>query len=174
MRPRQWIRRWPMLALGALLVAGAVAVVVAATGAARAADASAVQAEIRAVAVMRDQALVDADMAALKKIHAGDYQLITPDGTVLSRADFLDSVASRDLDYLTFRAISPIRVRMLGDDAAAVRYESHIDIVIRGLGRIANDNWHTDLYERRSGRWQVVWSQATPVGPLPEPTASPS
>jgi hypothetical protein len=21
--------------------------------------------------------------------------------------------------------------------------------------------WHTDVYEKRNGRWQVVWSQAT-------------
>ena len=174
MKSRQWIRRWPMVALGALVFAGTAAVVVAGTGAARPADASGVQAQIRALAVMRDRALVDADMPTLEKIHASDYQLITPDGTVLSRADFLDSVASRDLDYLTFRPISPIQVRLLGDDAAAVRYESYIDVVIAGFGRIANDNWHTDLYERRSGHWQVVWSQATPVGQLPTPSAPPS
>jgi hypothetical protein len=24
--------------------------------------------------------------------------------------------------------------------------------------------WHTDVYERRDGRWQVVWSQATTIG----------
>ena len=23
--------------------------------------------------------------------------------------------------------------------------------------------WHTDGYERRDGRWQVVWSQATRI-----------
>jgi hypothetical protein len=171
MKSRQWIRRWPVVALGALLLAGTVAV--AGTGAAKPAGAAGVRAEIRALAVLRDRALVDADMATLAKIHASDYQLITPDGTVLSRADFLDSVASGDLDYLTFRPISPIQVRLLGD-AAAVRYESHIDVVIAGFGQIANDNWHTDLYERRSGHWQVVWSQATPVGQLPAPTAPPS
>ena len=168
-----------MVALGALLLAGVAAAVVTGTSAAkpaaaRAAGAAGVQAQIRALAVMRDRALVDADMAVLAKIHASDYQLITPDGSVMSRSGFLDSVASGDLDYLAFRPISPIQVRLLGDDAAAVRYESHIDIVVRGLGRIANDNWHTDLYERRSGHWQVVWSQATPVGQLPAPTAPPS
>ena len=184
MKTRQWIRRCPMVALAALLLAGTAAVVTtgcssktaaaAGTGVARPADASGVQAEIQALVVMHDRALVDADMATLQRIYASDYQLITPDGTVLSRADYLDSVASKDLDYLTFRPISPIQVRLLGDDAAAVRYESHIDIVVAGLGRIANDNWHTELYEKGSGHWQVVWSQATPVGQLPTPTASPS
>jgi len=23
--------------------------------------------------------------------------------------------------------------------------------------------WHTDLYERRDGQWQVVWSHATEI-----------
>jgi hypothetical protein len=23
--------------------------------------------------------------------------------------------------------------------------------------------WHTDSYEQRDGRWQVVWSQATEI-----------
>jgi hypothetical protein len=137
-----------MVALGALLLAGTAALVVAGTGAARPVDASAAQADIRALAVTRHRALVDADMATLEKIHAGDYQLITQDGSVLSKADFLGSVQSGDLNYLTFRPILPIRVRLPGDAAAAVRYESHIDIVA-GLGRIANDSWHTDIYQRR-------------------------
>jgi hypothetical protein len=148
-----------MVALGALLLAATAAVVVAATGAARPADASAPQAEIRALVIIRDRALVDADMAALKKIHASAYQLITPDGSVLSRAGFLHSVASGDLNYLTFRPVSRIQVLLLGNDSAAVRYESKIDIVVAGIGRLTNENWHTDLYERRSGHWQVVWSQ---------------
>jgi hypothetical protein len=173
-KSRQTIRRWPIVALGAFLLAATAAVVVAATGAARPADASAAQAEIRALVIMRDRALVDADMAALKKIHASDYQLITPDGSVLSRAGFLHSVASGDLNYLTFRPVSHIQVLLLGNDAAAVRYESKIDIVVAGIGRLTNENWHTDLYERRSGHWQVAWSQTTPIGGLPTPTAPPS
>jgi hypothetical protein len=55
-----------------------------------------------------------------------------------------------------------------GADLAAD--DCHIVIVVAGLGRIANDNWHTDVYVRRSGHWKLVWSQATPVGGLPAPT----
>jgi hypothetical protein len=112
---------------------------------------------------------VTADIPVLRKIHAADYQLITPDGSVESRSLLLSDVSGGNLDYKTFKPISPIKIRLQGD-AVAVRYESHIDIVVAGLGRIANDNWHTDLYEKRSGQWKLVWSQATPVGALPEPT----
>jgi hypothetical protein len=87
----------------------------------------------------------------------------------LRRWNISRAVAHGNLDYRTFTPISPIKVRLLGD-AAAVRYESHIVIDIPGVGRIDNDNWHTDLYEKVSGHWQLLWSQATPVGALPAPT----
>jgi len=58
-------------------------------------------------------------------------------------------------------------------DAAVVRYESTIDIVAADLGRLRHQAWHTDLYEHRDGHWQVVWSQATAVGPLPSPEPAP-
>ncbi len=132
-------------------------------------DDSQVRAQIQALVVRRDQALVTADMAVLRKIHAADYELITPDGSIESRSAFLSDVAERNLDYRTFTPISPIRVRVLGD-VAAVRYESHIVIVVAGVGQIANDNWHTDLYEKVSGQWMLFWSQATPVGAIPAPT----
>ena len=147
---------------GALLVAGAVAVVVAATGAARPADASAVQAEIRAVAVMRDQALVDADMAALEKIHAGDYQLITPTGTPLSKEQYLGLISSGALRYRAFEPVSEIAVR-LGADYALLRYQAHIRIE-EGDHTADFVCWHIDSYELRDGHWQAVWSQATKAG----------
>jgi hypothetical protein len=46
---------------------------------------------------------------------------------------------------------------------AVIRYQSHLQIIVGGnkspLGRF----WHTDSYEKQSGRWQVVWSQATEI-----------
>jgi uncharacterized protein DUF4440 len=169
MKPRRWARsRHQMTASGVLLLAGIAAPIMTAGCSATPTD-SQVRAQIRVLVVQRDRALVQADMATLMKIHAAGYQLITPDGSTESRSEFLSDVAKGKLDYRTFKPISPITVRLFGD-AAAVRYESHIDIVIPGLGRIANDNWHTDLYERRSGHWKLIWSQATPVGALPVPT----
>jgi uncharacterized protein DUF4440 len=168
MKPTRWAQRRQMTASGVLLLGVIATPMLTAACSATPTD-SQVQAQIRAIVVQRDQALVQADIAVLRKIHGADYQLITPDGSIESRSQFLSDVAQGNLDYRTFRPISPIKVRLLGD-AAAVRYESHIVIVVAGLGQIANDNWHTDLYERVSGQWKLVWSQATPVGALPAPT----
>ena len=37
------------------------------------------------------------------------------------------------------------------------------EIVAATSGSKTMAHWHTDLYERRDGRWQVVWSHATGI-----------
>jgi outer membrane murein-binding lipoprotein Lpp len=160
---------WRQMTTSGVLLLAVIAAPILTAGCSASPTDSQIRAQIQALVIQRDQALVKADMAVLRKMHAADYQLITPDGSIESRSQFLGDVAHGKLDYRTFKPISPIKIRLLGD-AAAVRYESHIVIVVAGLGQIANDNWHTDLYQRRSGHWQLVWSQATPVGGLPAPT----
>jgi Domain of unknown function (DUF4440) len=134
-------------------------------------SATASAAEVRALEVTRLKALVAADLPILRRIHANDFELVTADGSVLTKSGALDAVGTGDLDYLTFSPVSEIRVRVHGD-SAMVRYKSRIDVRSVDTGRVTHYAWHTDLYERREGRWQVVWSQATPVGRLPDPTTT--
>lgn len=169
MKPTRLAQSGRQITTSGVLLLAVITAPILTTGCSATPSDSQVRAQIQALVVQRDQALVKADMPVLRKIHAADYQLITPDGSTESRSQFLSDVAQGNLDYRTFTPISPIRVRVLGD-AAAVRYESHIVIIVAGLGQIANDNWHTDLYERISGQWTLVWSQTTPVGPVPAPT----
>lgn len=56
---------------------------------------------------------------------------------------------------------STIEVR-LHDRVAVIRYRSNIDLVVFGE-RFSLKAWHTDLYEWRKDRRQVVWSQATEI-----------
>ena len=108
----------------------------------------------------RLRSLVDADMATAESLHADEYELITPGGACLSRAEYLGGIARGELDYRVFEPASAVRVVELASGAAAVRYHARIEIafgeeVERGV------YWHTDLYTFRGGRWQVVWSHAT-------------
>lgn len=118
----------------------------------------------------RLRALVDADMSVVNALHADDFELIPPPGFPLSREEYLAAVAAGDIDYLVFEPISEIEVRLYGQ-AAAIRYQSHIDIVVAGLGRFTHDAWHTYLYEKHGGRWQAVWEQATAIGGFPPPSS---
>jgi hypothetical protein len=109
----------------------------------------------------RLHALVDADLATADALHAADYQLITPGGAALTKSEYLGGIADGTLDYRTFEAVSDVALRTFAD-VCVLRYRARIEILVAGTldeGLF----WHTDTYERRDGRWQAVWSQATRI-----------
>jgi hypothetical protein len=115
---------------------------------------------VRATERERLRALVQADLEVARRLHADDFQLINPRGESLSKEQYLGGVASGELDYVVWEPESSIDVRVHGD-AAVIRYRSKLEIVVRGQRVPLQRYWHTDSYEKRDGRWQVVWSQAT-------------
>ena len=118
-------------------------------------------AELVQVEQRRLQALVNADVGVAEGIHADDFQLITPGGDALSKEQYLGDVASGVVDYRVWEPLD-IEVHVLGD-AGCVRYHSNLEIVVAGRHIDLSRYWHTDYYERRDGRWQVVWSHATEI-----------
>jgi ketosteroid isomerase-like protein len=109
----------------------------------------------------RLRALVEVDMERASRLHADDFQLITPAGDSLSRQEYLEAVASGQFDYLVWDP-GPIAVRLDGN-SAVIRYRSEIEIVVNGSRMPRRRYWHTDSYERQDGQWQAVWSQATEI-----------
>ncbi len=103
-------------------------------------------------------ALARADLEAAGPLHADDYQLITPNGSEMTKNDYLGAIASRKLNYRVFEPVSDMAV--LGDAPVAVlRYRARISFD-DGPGFAC---WHPDCYEKRNGQWQAVWSQATAI-----------
>jgi hypothetical protein len=115
---------------------------------------------VRATERERLRALVQADLEVARRLHADDFQLINPRGESLSKEQYLGGVASGELDYVVWEPETSIDVRVHGD-SAVIRYRSKLEIVVRGQWIPLQRYWHTDSYEKRDGRWQVVWSQAT-------------
>jgi Domain of unknown function (DUF4440) len=146
-----------LAALAATLVVGAGVVM-----ASSAAPASSSQANrLRAIETHRLQALVDADTATARKLTAPDFQLINPAGAPLSRDDFLGGVDAGVIDFLSLEPRSPIAVRLSGN-SANLRYKTAFDLVVGGT-HLTHEAWTTALYERRHGRWQIVWGQTTAI-----------
>jgi hypothetical protein len=137
------------------VVLGALVVVETACGPAGDADI------LRSTERERLRALVAGDVARAGPLHADDFQLINPLGGVVSKEQYLGGIASGRIDYLLWEPDS-ISVRLY-PDAAVIRYPSRLEIVVQGQHIPRRRYWHTDLYERRDGRWQVVWSQATGI-----------
>jgi hypothetical protein len=116
---------------------------------------------LRATERERLRALVAADVPRARQLHTDDFQLINPLGGVLSKEQYLGGIGSGQLNYLFWEPDS-IAVRLYGD-AAVIRYQSQLEVVVQGRHIPRQRYWHTDLYERREGQWQVVWSQATGI-----------
>lgn len=106
-------------------------------------------------------ALVCADIDQAQWLHAADFQLITPIGIALSKAEYLGAIAAGQIKYLKWEP-GEIEVRLF-DGVAAVRYRAELEVVFGGHTVAPGAYWHTDLYEKRDGEWMVVWSQATAV-----------
>jgi hypothetical protein len=101
-------------------------------------------------------------MEIAERLHAEDFQLITPGGAALSKAEYLNGVASGVTNYQVWEVDSPIDVRLF-DGVAILRYRSILHMIYHGDDLGPDRFWHTDSYEWRDGRWQVVWSQATRI-----------
>lgn len=121
-------------------------------------------ATLRALEEQRLRALVAVDMATAGPLHAENFQLINPMGVSLSKDDYLGALESGRIHYQVFAPISDITVHCTGD-LAALRYQSRIQITVDGVTGPEGTYWHTDIYIRREGRWQVIWSQATYAQP---------
>jgi phage baseplate assembly protein W len=106
--------------------------------------------------------MVERDMAVAEEIHAADYELITPNGTTRTKATYLSDVASKRLEYLAFEPASPIAVRATSE-LIVLRYLARIRLSFGIADEVELRAWHTDHYEKREGRWAVVWSQATEI-----------
>ena len=120
-----------------------------------------VAAQIEALERRRLRALVERDLDVARSIHADDYELITPGGRALSKGAYLDEIASGELDYRIFEPEGSLSIRSWGN-VAAVRYRVHIDVAFDDQ-HDSDYFWHTDIYELRGERWQVVWSHATRI-----------
>lgn len=114
----------------------------------------------------RLRALVEADAAAPGALHASDFVLVNPSGGAWSKERYIGGILSGEIDYRRFDAVSDIATMVEGN-LAVLRYQSAIDIHVRGQEAGSLDCWHTDCYRRVAvnAPWQVVWSQATVIIP---------
>lgn len=118
---------------------------------------------LRATERQRLRALVEANLEVANQLHADDFQLVNPAGQVLSKEQYLGGIASGMINYLVWEP-DEIAVLIHGE-LAILRYQAQIEIIVSGQQSPPIRLWHMDTYEKRAGRWQVVWSQATQIKP---------
>lgn len=118
--------------------------------------------ELAAIERSRLNAFEEGDWDLLDQLHADDFELINPAGAQFSKSEYLDPMRAGNFRYLKFEPQGEIRASIAGD-AGALRYQSRLSVRIGDVILPEKLYGHTDYYEQRDGRWQVVFSQATPV-----------
>lgn len=109
----------------------------------------------------RLRALVRADIETAQRIHAPDFQLITPIGLALSKEEYLGAIAT---GYIKYEKWEPEEIVVrLYQNSAVIRYRAQLEVTFGGHKVPLSSYWHTDIYEYRDGCWMIVWSQATGV-----------
>jgi hypothetical protein len=124
-------------------------------------DATAAE-DIRRTERERLRALVDSDLDTARRLHSDDFQLINPAGMPLTKQEYLSAIEAGQPDYVAWEA-GDIVVKLRGD-LAVIRYRDvRFDVDAGGRPVHRGPMYHTNVYERRGGQWQVVWSQASGV-----------
>lgn len=120
------------------------------------------EARIAAVAADWAAAVVSDSPSRIAEFMAEEWVMVSDEG-VSSRERFLSLVASGDLTHSAMDVVDGPRIRVYGDTAtftARVTNTAHY----RGR-RFDADEWTTDVFVRRGGRWLCVLSQITSAAP---------
>ena len=120
------------------------------------------EAEVVAVADAWAEAIVANDAERIAAFTAEDWVLVDHDG-ISPRERFLGVVRSGALTHSAMQRVGPPRVRIHGDTAvltARVTNTAHL-----GGDRFDADEWTTDVFVRRGGRWLCVLSHVAAARP---------
>lgn len=122
---------------------------------------TAAEVEVRAVNDQRFEAMVKGDVAALDGLLSNDLTYTHSNGTVETKRQFLDSIASKILEY-RFIDAKDVQVRVHGD-AAIVTGRASVKLAARGQETDLPLRF-TAVYLREGGEWKLAAWQSTRVG----------
>lgn len=106
-----------------------------------------------------DDAQLHHDRAAIEAFLAPDFQYVTRKGKLLGRADFIAATTTKGETLDPF-VIQDHRVLHLGENGGMASGDARV----KGAqdGKPISDRFrYADIFERRGGRWMVVYTQVT-------------
>jgi uncharacterized protein (TIGR02246 family) len=121
-----------------------------------------VEAEILDVSAGWDAALLANDAVAVANFMTDDWVYVGPTGAT-ARADIVDSIANGVLAHHTMLTVGAPRVAVHGDMALLTAHKLSSG-TWRGDAYTA-DEWISEVWVRRDGRWQCALSQKSAAEP---------
>jgi ketosteroid isomerase-like protein len=126
-----------------------------------------IPADLRAAAESFDRAQVEGDRAALERVVADDFTLVSGGGNLQAKAAFVADFTAPGFRLDPFVIREPVE-KVWGDGAVLgglVDFEG-----VEGGKRFSTTFRFADVWARRGGRWQVIHAQVTR---LPDAPAKP-
>ena len=117
--------------------------------------------ELLAVSAAWDVALVDNDASTVASFMADDWVFVSPSG-ITPKAALIEWIATGRLAHHAMEAVGPPRVVIHGDTVIVTARK-----VSSGTWDGASysaDEWISEVFVRRDGRWTCVLSHKTAVG----------
>ena len=104
------------------------------------------------------EAIVNNDLESIRRLVADDWIIIDPNGEIVDRTRFFEVIKSGVLTHDMMES-KDSRVRVYGDSAV-------VTAVTRTKGKFMGHDFSTqeratDVFVKRDGRWQCVFSQLT-------------
>jgi ketosteroid isomerase-like protein len=137
-----------------------VATLTAAPARAQGAATAGVEEQIKKMEKDRAAAVVKADVATLEGLTSDDYVLINANGQVSNKAETMSLIKTGKIK-LTANEVSDMKVRVYGD-TAVVTGKSTAKGSINGI-ELKGPVMFTRVYVKKSGKWQSVAFQQTPI-----------
>ena len=107
-------------------------------------------------------AYVKADTAFLKTVEADDWSFVDSDGTMITKAKDIKEVEDKTFVCKSASA-SDVKVKAMGDNNAAVMATIKMAGTYKGE-EFSNEYRSVDVFEKKDGKWQAIYSQITKVG----------
>jgi ketosteroid isomerase-like protein len=123
-----------------------------------------VRQQVMAASAALAVAIVSNDADRIAGCLGDEWRLVDQDG-VTTRAHFLDVVRSGALTHSMMRAVGDVDVRAYDD--VAVVLARVVNTAHFGGNTFQADEWTTDVFARRDGRWVCVHSHVSTAHPEP-------
>ena len=102
-----------------------------------------------------------ADTAALGTIEGDDWTFVDSDGTIMTKAQDIKETGDKTF-VLKSATMSDFKTKMLGENFAMATLAIKMSGSYKGKD-FTSDLRAVDIFEKKGGKWQAVYSQATKV-----------
>ncbi|MFC1540191.1 nuclear transport factor 2 family protein [Gemmatimonadota bacterium] len=109
------------------------------------------------------QAMIEGDIETINKIYSDDYELVTRNGILRSRAERIEMLESGKLRYVALGEQSNVSIKTYGNIAIVRGITSAAVTEYEGVKRISVKRRFIEIWEYDNEEWREMCRQTTAI-----------